>query len=73
MSYRLRRLDEKRERDEETVCGWYRKPIRDYKRDPSWFWMDVVFFGYMISVGVFLTYLAYELTFGSMSLFRPHA
>ena len=70
VSYRLQRLQQKRERDEGIACDWYRKPIRDYKRDPSWFWMDVMFYGYMVSVIVFLAYLLYELTFGSMSLFK---
>ena len=72
MSYRLDRLNQKRERDEGIVCDWYRKPIRDFKTDPGWFWLNVMFFAYMIFAGMFLVYAIYEMILGDMSLFRRH-
>lgn len=66
-------LGHKRQRDEETAFGWYRKPLRDLKNDPSWFFFNVLFFLYIGFSSVFLIYLGYELLFGSISPFRSHS
>lgn len=61
------RLRQKRERDYETAHAWFLKPLRDFKNDPSWFWLNVLFYAYMIFVAVVLVCLGYDLFFGELS------
>lgn len=67
-------LERKRQRDEQAAFGWLHELVRDLKtdwhRDRPWFWLNVVFFTYMIGAGSFACYLLFELTFGSMSILR---
>lgn len=68
MSQRLlRRL--KRDRDTDAYY-WWRRHIREIKKDPTWFLLNVVFFLYMAVCCVFLVYLGYELFFGAFSVWR---
>lgn len=66
MNYRLKRLGEKRDRDAEAY-DWLGRQIREYKKDPSWFFFNVFFFVYIVCSSALLIYLAYEMLFGSLS------
>ncbi len=68
MSYRLEQLEQKRERDEERASEWYRKPIREFKTDPGWFWLNVFFVFYIVGSCVVLAGLFYEMFFGRLRL-----
>lgn len=69
MRYFLRDLYHKRERDAEAYY-WWLPSIRKIKNDPTWFAINVVFVIYLICSGTFMIFLGYELTFGSLSVFK---
>lgn len=69
MNYRLQRLSEKRARDIEAY-DWIGRQKKEFKKDPSWFFFNILFFVYITFSSGFLIVLAYEMIFGRLAFWR---